>query len=219
MTRSNFRLRTFRKRWGSFTAYLPASLWFATKLALIFVGGCAAAVAFYCGVVVITGNFHSVEKGRVYRSAQLNREELEKVIAENGIRSILNLRGPNPSSSWYDEELEAANKHNVLHYDFALSSRKRVSPEAMRSLIAWMRAAPKPLLIHCKAGADRTGLVSALYRYAIKGDRAEEAVEELSLRYGHFPFIRSATIAMDDSFANYKQISTKALTIAPVPAR
>jgi protein tyrosine/serine phosphatase len=37
----------------------------------------------------------------------------------------------------------------------------------------------KPLLIHCKAGADRTSLASALYFYALKHD--DDAQRELSI--------------------------------------
>jgi len=39
------------------------------------------------------GNFHEVSKGTVYRSAQLDEDELAEYIDRYGIRSILNLRG------------------------------------------------------------------------------------------------------------------------------
>jgi protein tyrosine/serine phosphatase len=67
-------------------------------------------------------------------------------------------------------------------------------------LLAIMRRAPKPLLVHCKSGADRTGLVSALYRFAIEGKGADEADRQLTVLYGHFPYLASRTRAMDDSF-------------------
>jgi len=63
-----------------------------------------------------------------------------------------------------------------------------------------MKGAQKPILIHCREGADRTGLASALYLAAIK--KAGEAVAEgqLSIRYGHIslPFIPE--YAMDRAF-------------------
>ncbi|MFD2031462.1 tyrosine-protein phosphatase [Ancylobacter dichloromethanicus] len=50
-----------------------------------------------------------------------------------------------------------------------------------------MKDAKKPILIHCQAGADRSGLASALYLAAIKKNSAEaEAEAQLSIRYGHF---------------------------------
>jgi protein tyrosine/serine phosphatase len=63
-----------------------------------------------------------------------------------------------------------------------------------------VRRAPKPLLIHCMSGADRAGLVAALYDYAIAGESADKADGQLSLAYGHFPYLTSRTGAMDASF-------------------
>ena len=70
----------------------------------------------------------------------------------------------------------------------------------MQKLINIVKNAKKPILIHCKAGADRTGLVSALYLYSI-GDK--NALKMLSLKYGHFPYLFSPTSAMDESFKLY----------------
>jgi protein tyrosine/serine phosphatase len=71
--------------------------------------------------------------------------------------------------------------------------------EAMQ-LIAVMRDAPKPLLIHCQAGADRTGLASALYLAAIAGKSEQVAEGQLSLRYGHIPYSFSRAFPMDETF-------------------
>jgi protein tyrosine/serine phosphatase len=73
----------------------------------------------------------------------------------------------------------------------------------MEKLVDIVQNAKKPILIHCKAGADRTGLVSALYLYSI-GDK--NASRMLSLKYGHFPYLFSPTKAMDESFKNYQAI-------------
>jgi len=72
----------------------------------------------------------------------------------------------------------------------------------MEELVALMKKAPKPLLVHCKAGADRTSLASALYLYALKHD--PDADRAISIIYGHFPWLGSKTKAMDESFRNYK---------------
>ena len=49
-----------------------------------------------------------------------------------------------------------------------------------------LRDAPKPLLIHCRSGADRTGLASVIYQAVIKGMDEDRAESQLSLRFGHF---------------------------------
>jgi protein tyrosine/serine phosphatase len=75
-----------------------------------------------------------------------------------------------------------------------------VTRQQIGEVLGIVRDAPKPLLVHCKAGADRTGLVSALYRFAGEGVSADQADRELSLVYGHFPYLTSRSKAMDDSF-------------------
>jgi hypothetical protein len=53
------------------------------------------------------------------------------------------------------------------------------------------------------AGADRSGLISAVYLYKLKGKSPREASWQLSPLYGHVPLINPATKAMDDSFWGY----------------
>ncbi len=48
-----------------------------------------------------------------------------------------------------------------------------------------MRAALKPILIHCKAGADRTGLAAAIYISRVALLDENDATAQLSIRYGH----------------------------------
>src|SRR5947209_4291769 len=79
----------------------------------------------------------------------------------------------------------------------------KIGGAGIAGILDIVRGAPKPLLIHCKSGADRTGLVAALYRYAEGGASAAEADRELSLAYGHFPYLTSRSGAMDDSFWAY----------------
>lgn len=148
------------------------------------------------------GNFHVVDQGALYRSRQLSGTELAQVIGAYGIRSVLNLRGPNPGSDWYDDELAVSAAKHVTHYDYGISARRPVTPARLWEILRIIRNAPKPILVHCQAGADRTGLVAAVYLFS-HGARAEEAERALSLRYGHFPYLGSKTRAMDDSFAVY----------------
>ncbi|MEN6312548.1 MAG: tyrosine-protein phosphatase, partial [Acidobacteriota bacterium] len=42
-----------------------------------------------------------------------------------------------------------------------------------------IQAAPKPVLVHCMHGADRTGVVSAMYRIVFEGWTKEEALREM----------------------------------------
>jgi Tyrosine phosphatase family len=45
--------------------------------------------------------------------------------------------------------------------------------------IAIVKAAPKPVYVHCRAGVDRTGVLTAAYRVLIDGASRKEAVAEM----------------------------------------
>lgn len=154
-------------------------------------------------VVWEQGNFHVVSTGRVYRSRQLDRNELARYVRDYGIKSVLNLRGKNPDAGWYQEEILAAQSLGLRHYDYGISAGRDVADHDVEKILDILREAPKPILIHCKSGADRTSLVAALYLFRLECRTAEEAERQLSLWYGHFPFFGNSTIAMDRTFSRY----------------
>jgi protein tyrosine phosphatase (PTP) superfamily phosphohydrolase (DUF442 family) len=180
-------------------AWLMRSL----KIAAISVGLSAASLGAYCGVIIYQGNFNAVEAGILYRSAQPDRDDLVAAARQHGIKSVLNLRGRNPGSPWYDEEIAASRELGLAHYDYPISAHRLVTRQQIAEILEIIRQAPKPLLVHCKSGSDRAGLVSALYRFALAGATAEDADQQLSLVYGHFPYLTSRSGAMDDSFWAY----------------
>jgi len=170
------------------------------KIGAVAVGLTAASVGAYWGFLQYEGNFHVVSDGILYRSAQPSKSEIKAAVGEYGIKSVLNLRGANRGSPWYDDEVAESRALGLVHYDYSLSAHRFVKRGQIGEILDILREAPKPILIHCKSGADRAGLVAALYRFAIAGARAEEADRELSLVYGHFPYLTSRSVAMDDSF-------------------
>lgn len=172
--------------------------------------GLAAAVAALAGYLAclhLGGNFHEVLAGELYRSAQVSGADIAVVRESRGVRSILNLRGAAPGEGWYDEEIASSADHGIIHADFAMSSSRAIGPEEAAQLIALMRDMPKPLLIHCRRGSDRTGLAVALYLAAISGADEEQAERQLSLRYGHFalPWLSDAW-PMDESWERLEPV-------------
>lgn len=169
----------------------------AVSIGLLF----SAGAGFYA-YLKLSGNFHVVEQGQLYRSGQLSAAALEQKVTSYGIRSVLNLRGASPGEAWYDDEVAVSRARGVVHYDYGLNAERAVTVAQAREILLAIRNAPKPILVHCKAGSDRTGLVSALYLFA-RGVDAKNAERELSLRYGHFPYLLGNTRAMDESFRAY----------------
>ncbi len=147
-----------------------------------------ALVAGFLGLQFYFGNQHTAIEGELYRSAQPTAEDIALYAKRYGIKSIINLRGENPDKSWYREEVAAAQALGITHINFRMKAARELTTDQALELIKTMREAPKPLLIHCRAGADRTGLAAALYVAAISKGGEEAAEEQLSIRYGHLPY-------------------------------
>lgn len=131
-------------------------------------------------------NFGVVAAGRVYRSGQ-PKGDLAATIATHGLASVLNLRGGSPDDWWYADEVQACRDHGVAFYDLSLSAQKRPSRRELLMLLDLFERCDYPLLIHCKSGADRTGLAAALYALSVRGEPPERARRAFSIWYGHVP--------------------------------
>jgi protein tyrosine/serine phosphatase len=163
-------------------------------------------LASYAGYQIWNGNFHEVIAGEYYRSAQLSPKELEKRIEQYGIKSIINLRGGEPGIQYYDQEVAVSDKFGVTYTSFPISAHHQLTDERVQELLTIMKAAPKPLLVHCLSGADRTGLASVIYLQQVAGVDEETAEWQLSPLYGHInlPFLRA--FAMDDTWEHFEKV-------------
>lgn len=167
------------------------------------IGILGVSCAAYASILQVTGNFHSVIDGQFYRSAQPTSGELASYVRAHGIRTVINLRGADPGVGWYDDEVKTAQGLGVTHIDFGMSASKAVSPEQAERLVQLMASAPKPILIHCRSGADRSGFAAALYVKKIAGLGEARAEGQLSFYYGHVGIpVVSAAYAMDRSWEN-----------------
>jgi protein tyrosine/serine phosphatase len=162
-----------------------------------------SAVLGVCLGLRFSDNVHVVTPGLVYRSAQLLPEELESMIAEYGIRSIISLAPSEPEQSWYQGEISVGSARKIARYEVPLSRGDRPTTDQLRRVLSALQKAPKPVLLHSQSGADRAGLAAAIFQYAIASRPASEAARQLSIRYGHFPSILPETAAMDGSFDEF----------------
>lgn len=148
------------------------------------------------------GNFHPITPGEAYRSAQLDRDELQHYIRKYNLKSIINLRGKRAGSSWYPEELDVSRQYNCRHYDLSIPTDRSPSQAQLKELIRLFKTAPRPVLFHCKAGADRTGLAAALWKAVVDREPKQLAKKQLSVRFGHFPI--GPTAVLDDFFERWQ---------------
>ena len=132
---------------------------------------------------VLWRNFHQIAPG-VYRSNQPSAAQLRAIHEKVGLKTVLNLRGAS-KQSFYLFETEACRELGLDLVDLPMSARRAPPLAALEQLIVQMRTLEKPYLIHCKSGADRTGLAAALYLLLIEGQPIEVAKRQLSFRYIH----------------------------------
>lgn len=132
------------------------------------------------------GNFGTVDQGLAYRSAQPN-SALESTIQRVGVRSIVDLRGGSAGDAFYSREIEFSGGLGADFYDIPMSATRRPTRRELLRMVAVLDQARYPILFHCKWGADRTGLMAALYRLVKLGEPPEKALGEFSLSYGHVP--------------------------------
>lgn len=158
--------------------------------------------ASYFGLYMqVQGNFHPITQGEAYRSARLDGDKLEYYVKKYHIKSIVNLLGEHQRKPWYREEIQICSQHNIKHYDISLSANHEPSEEDARKLAEIFKNAPRPVLLHCKGGSDRSGLVAAMWKVIVDKEPKSEARKQLSLLYGHFPI--GKTSAMDRFFQHW----------------
>lgn len=121
-------------------------------------------------------NFHKVSDD-LYRSAQPNKKEM-KLLEESGIKSVINLR-----SVWGDKNEVRKTKLKDIH--IPMRAKKVDYTDILNTMVAF-RDAPKPMLVHCRRGSDRTGCMVAIYRIVFQGWSKEKAINDFrNPEYGY----------------------------------
>ncbi len=150
------------------------------------------------------GNIRVVEPRLVYRSGQLSGDRLAGFLTGRNIRAVLNLRGDVPDDVRIEEERQACAARGIVYVDLALYDKSLPSPDSIEALLEELDTLPRPLLIHCAAGSDRTGLACTLYAHLHQGLSLDHAQSRhLTWRYGHTPW--GSSRAMDHFFNLYRQ--------------
>lgn len=140
---------------------------------------------------IFWSNQHEIAQG-VFRSNQPDPKRLAALAAQ-GVRSIINLRGDNDGPQ-IRLELEACRRLGMELHSVSLNARRAPSRARLLELIAVFRRVERPVLMHCKSGADRAGLASAIWLMVIEGRPLAEARGMLSLRYIHLRWSRTGVL-------------------------
>ena len=140
---------------------------------------------------VLWSNFHKVCDD-AYRASQHSPSDLRSY-KKKGIKAVLNLRGFAQQSYALFEEDSCKNLGLEL-ISVPLSGSFAPQSGKLLEIIGIMEEIPKPFVLHCKSGADRAGLVSAMYLIAIKKLPVAEAKKQLSFKYLHLDFTKTGIL-------------------------
>jgi hypothetical protein len=168
-----------------------------------FGSGLIAGGAVEAASILVGRNFHVVVPGIIYRCSQPSADELDRVISQFGIRTVVNLRGCCAPLPWYMGECRVAQRHDVALEDICFSAGRMPPSSEVQRLIQVLDHSEYPVLFHCYHGADRTGLASGVAMLLRTNARLEEARKQLSPRYGHVPWGRTGNL--DRFFDLYSQ--------------
>lgn len=173
-------------------------------IVLASVGVITLGLLYYIGL--LTSNFRTVRDNHLYRSAQMLPNDLENTFARYQIKTVLNLRGESRSGSWFKAEREVCATRNVDFESIDLDNDELPHPDEIRKLVLRLEQGPFPMLIHCRRGADRTGLASVLYAVIVGSQSLDDAIRsQLSWHQGHINFSPDAN---DRFLSHYRRTGT-----------
>jgi protein tyrosine/serine phosphatase len=114
-------------------------------------------------------NLHEVTP-QIFRSAQPWREGFQQ-LEKMGIRTVISLRDDGADDEWAE-----GTKLKLVHIPMGFG---KIDEAALAQVLALLQKKEEgPFLIHCQMGADRTGMVMALWRITTQGWSREDAIAE-----------------------------------------
>lgn len=131
-------------------------------------------------------NMRTLDDGRFLGARQMGPAALEHTIGTLDVRTVINLRGENPGTDWYDAEAEVCRKKNVKLHNFSWSKNKIPDPESLARYINVIETGTPPFLAHCAGGTHRTGMAAAVYQL-LKGKDTDTARKQFGPMFLNAP--------------------------------
>jgi protein tyrosine phosphatase (PTP) superfamily phosphohydrolase (DUF442 family) len=126
---------------------------------------------------LVWDHFDTVKPGILYRSGQLNDDQLEAAIRQYGIRTIVNLQIP---SDELHAERNVARRMGIDFVNLPMPGDGFGKPSQFREILkACDDPDRRPVLVHCARGTCRTGAAVALFRFERDGWTIEDVDAEM----------------------------------------
>ncbi|KAA9009890.1 fused DSP-PTPase phosphatase/NAD kinase-like protein [Histidinibacterium aquaticum] len=121
----------------------------------------------------------------VWRSNQPTLRRLRRIRDKHGVRTVLNLRGEDVFAHFLFLQ-ENCERLGLRLVNVKLNATVAPSRDNLLELLDAFEAVEPPLLMHCKSGADRTGLAAVLWLMIKQGKSLDEARGQLHWRHHHW---------------------------------
>ena len=144
-------------------------------------------------------SFGSVDEN-LYRSNQPFSWQIKSDKKNRHIKTVINLRGERNCSSYFLEK-KACKKLGLKLINFPISSREAPKQETVVAAKKMFETIEYPAVMHCKSGADRAGIMAALYLILKKEISAEKAKKQLSFKHLHIKYAKTGIL--DAFLENY----------------
>lgn len=131
------------------------------------------------GCAGLPRNFAEVAPGLLYRGSLPSAPELAAVKARFGIRSVVNLR-------WFRSDRALAAPLGLREFRIPNLATHAEDEDVGAFLRVAGAPANQPLFVHCRYGADRTGLMVAAWRLLVQRPAPADAEIERELRAFEF---------------------------------
>lgn len=134
-------------------------------------------------------NFGIIEPGQLYRSGQISHWQIEPTLKNNNIKVIVALSGHGGKAADLQAESDACKQLGIDREVFPLGGDGTGQIQQYAHAIAAIdkaKRAGKPVLVHCIAGAQRTGGVIATYEILVEHRPPAEAFQQMRA-FGHDP--------------------------------
>lgn len=132
---------------------------------------------------IIPKRFGVVEQGKIYRCGQLHKALVEKTLRKYKIARIVDLTGGVPGDQNQQAEIRASQDLGIERVELFLQGDGTGDIRQYVEAIAFIYNAvqqSKPVLVHCAAGAQRTGGVIAAYRLLVQKRPPAEVQREMT---------------------------------------
>ena len=160
--------------------------------------------------------FGVVVDGQLYRSGQISSTLIKGVLQKYEIGVIVDLTGNLPNDPDQIAEKRAAAELGIITHKLPLSGNGTGSidlyAQAIKIIVQAQRD-NRPVLVHCAAGAQRTGGVIAAYRLLVEHKKPSSVLKEL-MEYGWDP--QDNGVLIDYLYDNMSQLAKKLLELGVI---